>query len=157
MIKLTLGVLLWALTHFVPASAVEWRRTMVGKIGEKGWKGLFTLVMAFSIYLIISGWKATLPELLYVPPAWGRHAASLLVLIAFILFAASHGQSNIKRFVRHPQLTAVITWGVAHLLANGEIRSVVLFGGLAAWAIIEILMLNRRNGAWDKPAKAPLK
>lgn len=157
MVKLTLGVLLWGIMHMIPAGAADFRNSMVGKLGEKGWKGLFALVMVASIYLIISGWRATVPEFLYVPPPWGRHAASLLVLIGFILFAASHGQSNIRRLVRHPQLTGVIFWGVGHLLANGESRSIVLFGGLLLWAVFEIILLNQRDGAWQKPAKAPLK
>lgn len=157
MTKLILGVLLWSVMHLIPAAAADFRNSMVGKLGEKGWKALFALVMVLSIYLIISGWRATLPEFLYVPPTWGRHAASLLVLIGFILFAASHGQSNIKRFIRHPQLTGVISWGIGHLLANGESRSIVLFGGLLLWAVLEIVLLNRRDGAWQKPAPAPLK
>ena len=157
MIKLVLGVLLLSATHLVPAVAVDFRKRLIDRLGENPYKGVFTLVMVFAIYLIISGWKATIPEFLYVPPAWGRHLASLLVLIAFILFAASHGRNNIKRFLRHPQLTSVFVWGVAHLLANGESRSIVLFGGLALWAVIEIVLLDRRDGAWEKPAPAPFK
>ena len=157
MIKLVLGVLLWSGTHLFPALAVDGRKRLVGKLGENGYKGLFVVAMVLSLYLIISGWKATVPEFLYIPPAWGRHAASLLVLIAFILFSASHGQNNIKRLVRHPQLSGVALWGVAHLLANGESRSIVLFGGLALWAVVEIVLINRREGAWRKPEPAPRK
>lgn len=157
MTKLILGVLLWSVAHFIPAIAVDFRKNLIGKLGEKPYKGLFALVMVFSLYLIISGWKATLPEFLYIPPAWGRHATSLLVLIAFILFSASHGNNNIKRFIRHPQLTSVIVWGAGHLIANGESRSIVLFGGLALWAIIDIFLLNRRDGAWTRPEPAPFK
>ena len=151
MIKLVLGVLLWSITHFVPAVAVDFRKGLIAKMGEKPYKGLFTLLMAFSIYLIISGWKATLPELLYVQPAWGRHATSLFVLIAFILFGASHGSNNIRRFIRHPQLTAVAAWGIGHLLANGETRSVILFGGLMAWAVVEVIVINRSEPDWIRP------
>lgn len=157
MIKLTLGVLLWSATHLFPALAPEPRKSLLNKLGEKPYKGIFALIMVLSLYLIISGWRATIPESWYIPPLWGRHATALLVLIAFILFSASHGQSNIKRFVRHPQLTAVAFWGFGHLLANGEARSIVLFGGLLVWAIIEILLINRREGPWVKPEKAPLK
>lgn len=157
MIKLVVGVLLWSFTHFVPAAARPMREKLAGKLGENGYKGLFLLIMGLSIYLIISGWKATLPEFIYLPPAWGRHATALAVLIAFILFGASHGTNNIRRFIRHPQLTAVTLWGIGHLLANGESRSVVLFGGLALWAIIEMVLLNRRDGAWQKPEPAPVK
>jgi uncharacterized membrane protein len=157
MTKLVLGVLLWSATHFIPAVAVDFRKKMIDRFGEKSYKGFFVMLMALAIFLIISGWSDTPPEFLYAPLAWGKHAASLLVLIAFVLFSASHGQNNIKRFVRHPQLTSVVVWGIAHLLANGESRSIVLFGGLALWAAIDIVLLNRRDGAWDKPAPAPMK
>jgi uncharacterized membrane protein len=157
MIKLVLGVLLWSIMHFIPAIAVDFRRNLIAKVGEKPYKGIFALLMVLSLYLVISGWRATIPENLYLPPVWGRHATSLLVLIAFIFFSASHGANNIKRFVRHPQLTAVACWGIAHLLANGEARSIVLFGGLALWAIVEIFLLNRRDGAWVKPEPMPVK
>ena len=157
MIKLVLGVLLWSGTHFFPALAPDARKSLVGKLGENGYKGLFLVAMVLAIYLIISGWKATVPEFLYIPPTWGRHATSLLVLAAFILFSASHGQNNIKRLVRHPQLRSVALWGVAHLLANGESRSIVLFGGLALWAVVEIVLINRREGAWTRPEPAPIK
>ena len=157
MTKLVLGIFLWSVMHFIPAIAVDFRKDMIAKVGEKPWKGVFALLMFFSLYLVISGWKATIPESLYLPPTWGRHATALFVLVAFVLFSASHGANNIKRLIRHPQLTAVACWGIGHLLANGEARSIVLFGGLAVWAIIEIFLLNRRDGAWVKPDPVPRK
>jgi uncharacterized membrane protein len=157
MIKLMLGVLLWSVMHFIPAIAVDFRKNLVSRFGEKPYKGIFALFMVLSLYLVISGWRGTIPENVYLPPTWGRHLTSLLVLVSFILFIASHHATNLKRFVRHPQLTGVALWGIAHLLANGEGRSIVLFGGLALWAIIEIVLLNRRDGAWTKPDPVPRK
>jgi uncharacterized membrane protein len=151
MIKLLLGVFIWSFAHFIPAAAVGLRTKLVAKLGEKPYKGIFALLMALALYLIISGWKAAIPEILYLPPQWGRHATSLLVLVGFILFLAPYPGTNLKRFLRHPQLIGVVCWGVGHLLANGENRSIVLFGGLAAWAIIEMWLLNRRDGEWIKP------
>lgn len=155
MTKLSLGVLLWSLTHFIPTVFAEPRRKLIARIGENPYKGLFTLLMVLAIYLIISGWKASVPESLYVPPVWGRHVTALLMLAAFVLFFAPYPPNNIKRALRHPQLTGVTLWGVGHLLANGETRSVILFGGLTAWAMIEMLLINRRDGARDKPPPAP--
>jgi len=155
MTKLALGVLLWSFTHFIPTLFAGPRRKLVERFGENAYKGLFLLLMVLAIYLVISGWKATLPENVYLPPAWGRHVTLLLTLIGFILFFAPYSANNIKRFLRHPQLTGVVLWGLGHLLANGEGRSIVLFGGLAAWAIVEMVLINRRDGAWDKPAPAP--
>ncbi len=157
MLLLVVGVSLWSFMHFLPAADVAVRKSLIAKIGENPYKGIFALLMALSIYLIIAGWKSTIPELVYLPPAWGRHATSLLVLIAFVLFLAPYPPNNFKRILRHPQLTGLTCWGVGHLLSNGEMRSIVLFGGLAAWAVIEILLLNRRDGARVKPESAPLK
>jgi uncharacterized membrane protein len=157
MTKLTLGVLLWSFTHFVPTLASDFRQKLIARIGENPYKGIFTLLMVLAIYLIISGWKAAIPENVYLPPGWGRHAASLLVLAGFILFIAPYPPTNVKRILRHPQLTGVACWGAGHLLANGEARSIVLFGGLTAWAIIEMVLVNRRDGAWVKPEPAPRK
>lgn len=157
MTKLALGVLLWSFTHFIPAAFTGFRKTLVARLGENPYKGVFLLLMALALYLIISGWKATQPVSVYAPPAWGRYGTALLTLIGFILFFAPYSANNIKRFLRHPQLTGVVLWGAGHLLANGEGRSLVLFGGLAAWAIVEMVLINRRDGAWDKPAPAPRK
>ena len=155
MTRLLAGVLLWSFTHLVPALLPELRRRLVGRIGENPYKLVFTLLMALSIYLVISGWKATIPENLYLPPVWGRHLTALLMLPAFVLFFAPYPPNNIRRKLRHPQLTGVALWGVAHLIANGETRSVVLFAGLATWALLEMWLINRRDGAWTAPAAAP--
>ncbi len=157
MMKLTLGIVLWSIVHFIPAVAADFRKNLIAKVGENPYKGIFTLLMVLAIYLVISGWKAAVPESLYLPPAWGRHVTSLLVLIGLILFIAPYPPTNIKRVLRHPQLTGVMFWGVGHLLANGEGRSIVLFGGLTAWAFIEIILINRRDGAWSKPDPVPVK
>jgi uncharacterized membrane protein len=155
MIKLVLGVVLWSFTHLLPAVFSGLRERLVTRLGENGYKAAFTLLMALAIYLIISGWKATIPEFVYPPPVWGRHVTALLVLVGFVLFFAPYPPNNIKRALRHPQLTGVALWGVGHLFANGEGRSIVLFGGLATWAILEMILINRREGAWAKPAPAP--
>lgn len=155
MTKLVLGVFLWSVVHFIPAIAVNFRRTLVERIGEKPYKGLFAVMMIIALYLIISGWRSTIPVNLFQPPIWGRHATALLVLIGFILFLAPYHKTNLKRFLRNPQLTGVMIWGIGHLLANGESRSVVLFGGLAIWAFIESILLNRRDGTWVKPDPVP--
>ncbi len=161
MIMLIAGVALWSATHLFPSIAPGARRALVERLGEKPFKGVFALLIFASLALIVLGWKGAPPvsvdDYLYAPPAWGRHATALLVLIAFVLFGASHGRNNIRRLVRHPQLTAVALWGVGHLLANGETRSVVLFGGLLAWAVVSIVFINRREGPRVKPESAPLR
>jgi uncharacterized membrane protein len=155
MTKLALGVLLWSFAHFIPSLFAGPRRKLVERFGENAYKGIFLLLMVLAVYLLVSGWKAAVPEAVYLPPAWGRHLTLALMLPAFILFFAPYPPNNIKRLLRHPQLTGVALWGAGHLLANGEARSILLFGGFAAWAVLEMLLINRRDGAWAKPEPAP--
>jgi len=163
MTKLILGVLLWSIVHLIPGIATDLKNNVVSKYGEYPYKGVFTLVMVVSLYLIISGWASMTPvapdtlEMVYTPPDWGGHAAGVLVLIGFILFLAPYPPNNLKRLMRHPQLIGMMCWGVGHLLAIGTMRSIVLFGGLTIWAALEIVFLNRRDGAWVKPGKVSLR
>ncbi|SFF51041.1 NnrU protein [Fontimonas thermophila] len=148
---LVAGILLWSATHLFKALCADVRARLIARIGEWPYKGLFALLIVASLVLMVSGWKATLPTALWQPPAFLRHVTMLLVPIAVILFISARAPTDIKRFIRHPQLTGVKLWAVAHLLSNGEIRSVVLFGGLLAWAVLEVIAINRRDGAWVKP------
>jgi uncharacterized membrane protein len=157
MIMLTAGVLLWIAVHLFPAAAPAARHSLADKMGANPYRGVFTLLILASLLLIVFGWRSTIPETMYLPPEWGRHLAMLLVLIGFILFSASHGRNNIQRVIRHPQLSGVFVWGIAHLLANGESRSIVLFGGFTLWALVSIMLINRRDGARDKPPAVPFK
>ncbi len=104
------------------------------------------------IVLMVLGYRGnTAPDLWY-PPAFLTHVNNLLMLFAVYLYAASGMKTAITRVIRHPQLTAVKTWAVAHLLVNGDLASVVLFGGLLAWAVVEVILINR---AEPRPAPNP--
>jgi len=116
-----------------------------------GYQGLFALSILASIALMIFGWRSAVPSLLYAPPAWTIAVADLLMFVALLLFIASGVPTNIKRVLRHPQLTGVAVWAGAHLLANGDSRSLVLFGGLGVWALVAIAVIKRGEGAWQKP------
>jgi len=163
MTRLAIGVLLWSLVHFVPALATGFKNAMVKRYGEYPYKGAFTVLMVISLYLIISGWSSLTPvepevlNAIYTAPEWGGHAAALLVLIGFVLFFAPYPPNNIKRLIRHPQLIGFASWGLGHLVAVGTGRAIVLFGGLTIWAVVEIYLINKRDGAWVKPDKAPFK
>ena len=157
MTLLTLGVLLWAVTHLMLSVAPSVKQSIAAKTGDNGFKGIFSLTMLVALALIISGWRSIeQPDYLYTLPLWTRHLGMLLVLIGFLLFVASGQPSRIKQYLRHPQLTGVIFWAAAHLMMNGDSRSVVLFGGLGLWAILEIIFINRRDGDWVKPEIPPL-
>ncbi len=156
MLLLVLGVVLWSLVHLYPALLPESRQRLFDRLGEGPYKGVFALGIVAGITLMIIGWRSITPTGLYAPPLEASLLMSLLVMLAFILFAASAIPGNIRRFVRHPQMTGTILWGAGHLLSNGSGRAVVLFGGLTIWAVLEIILINRRDGAWDKPGQAPV-
>jgi uncharacterized membrane protein len=163
MTRLILGVLLWSIIHLVPGLVADLKTTLVSRFGEYPYKGLFTLLMLVSLYLIISGWSSMTPvepEILaplYTVPEWGGHAAAVLVLIGFVLFLAPYPPNNFKHLLRHPQLIGMVCWGVGHLLAVSTTRAIVLFGGLSVWAVLEILAINQRDGVWIQPDKVALK
>ena len=155
MFWLWLGVLIWSGVHVMPSLAPGMRTSLIGRIGNNGYKGAFALAILLAILLMVLGWRSAEADIVYEPPAVGHHLAMLLVLLAFILFGVAHGQSNVKRFIRHPQLTGMVLWAIGHLIANGDSRSVVLFGVLGIWALIEMILLNRRDSAPTPPAPRP--
>ena len=155
MIWLWLGVLAWSGVHAVPALAPTFRASLIERLGAKGYQIGFALLIVASVVLMILGWRSAVADIVYEPPGFGRHLAMLLMLAAFILFGLSHGKSNLKRIVPHPQLTAMVVWAIAHLLANGDSRSVVLFGVLGIWALVEMLLINRRDGNPVPPEPRP--
>lgn len=150
MAMLISGLLLFALVHFIPSMAVRLKSSWIDRMGENGYKGIFSLLLLASFALMIFGWRNTDPAFVYFPAA-GLHVLGLiLVVLGFWIMGASNRNSRIRRVIRHPQLTGVAMWGVAHLLLNGESRSIILFGGLTIWAILEMIAINRREGAWIK-------
>jgi uncharacterized membrane protein len=155
MIWLVLGVVVWSAVHLFPSAGAGARARLVERLGQ-AYQGVFALAILASVGLMVLGWRSTPPAFVYAPPAWGRVAANVLMFVALVLFAASGMTTNIKRVLRHPQLTGMATWSAAHLLANGDQRGLILFGGLGLWAIAAMLFINRRDGAWDKPEPEPM-
>ena len=150
MMWLVLGVVLWSVVHLYPSVAASHRNKLSASMGN-AYQGIFALLIVGSIVLMVFGWKNTIPTQIYTPPTWGRHLTMLLILIAIILFGAANVKTRIREWIRHPMLTGMLVWSIGHLLANGDSRSVVLFGGLGLWAIVSQLTINKRDGAWVKP------
>jgi len=146
-----IGMALFGAIHLIPSLAPGVKEAIQHKLGAKAYQGLFAISAIAAITLIVMGWRATTPFDLYEPPVWGRPIASLLILAAFTLFLFSRFKTNLKRVLRHPQLTGVVVWSIGHLLVNGDNYSFVLFVGFALWAIGQMALINRREGAWQKP------
>ena len=151
MYTLITGLLLWSGVHIIPAVAGKLRNAIIIKIGTGPYKGLFALLIITSIVCMVIGWRSVESNDIYIPAAWGRYITFVLVLIAFILFVAARRNTNIKRILRHPQLTGLILWSIGHLLSNGDNRSIILFSFLGCWAVLEMILINRRDGEWVKP------
>ena len=156
MTLLICGLLVFTVSHLLLGLAPGIKTSIVNSMGEKTWRGIFSFLALGSILMIVLGWRSTPVEYAYVPPNGLRHVTMLLMLIAFILFGAAKGVTDIQRIIRHPIMTAVIVWGVAHLLSNGETRSLLLFGSFLVWIILQMIFANKRDGEWIKPEPAPM-
>lgn len=152
MLMLALGLLLFAAVHLVPSLAPGARERWRDRLGTNGYQGVFSLLLLAALALIIVGWRGATPAYLYAPVAGLRGPALALLAFAFLLFTLGKRPSRLRRLIRHPQLTGVSLWGVAHLLLNGDSRALLLFGGMTVWALVEIIAINRRDGVWIKGA-----
>ncbi len=144
---LVLGVGLWSVAHLFKRLAPEHRVAM----GDSA-KGLVAAALMLSIVLMIVGYRWADPVWLWYPPPFLRHINNLLVLLGFYLFAASGLQTAITRRIRHPQLSGFKAWAVAHLLVVGHLPGIILFGGLLAWAVVAVILINRAERDWTPPA-----
>jgi len=150
MIWLICGVLLWALAHLFKRLAPGVRAAM----GPAG-KGLVALASLVAIVLMVIGYRHAEGAVF-----WGRTPMTsginnLLMLIALYMFASAGMKTMLARRMRHPMLGAVKIWALAHLLVNGDVPSFVLFGGLLAWAVVQMIVINRAEPDWTPPPPAP--
>ena len=143
---LVIGLVLFLGIHSVSIVAPAWRDGVVAQRGEGPWKGVYSLVSLLGLVLLVYGYGQArqAPVQLYVPPAALRHVAWLLMLPVFVLLIASNLPGRIKAAAKHPMLLAVKLWATAHLLANGSLADVLLFGGFLAWAVIDRISMKRR-------------
>jgi uncharacterized membrane protein len=153
MTLMILGLALWWATHLYPIYLPGRRAAAHRRLGEKLYKSAFAMFSVFAVTFMVIGYqKAGFVEV-WTPPGWTVHLNNLLMLLAVFLMGAKDAKSSAKHYIRHPMLTAVKVWAVAHLLVNGDQASVILFGGLLAWAVVAMIGSNRRDGEWQRPAK----
>jgi uncharacterized membrane protein len=147
---LVLGLFLFLGTHSVRIFAESWRGGRIAKMGLNPWKGVYSVISIIGFVLIVWGYGVArgAPIALYAPPVWTKHVAALLTIPAFILLAAAYVPgTRIKRAVGHPMVAGVKSWAFAHLLANGTLADVVLFGAFLVWAIADYIVARRRDRA----------
>jgi len=141
---LIFGVVIFFSVHLAP-SFVNFRQSLVNRLGENLFRGIYVASSVVGMLSIIVGKAIAVPVWVWSPPMWGRQAAVLLMLPALILFTALLLPTNIKRLSRHPMLWGISIWSVAHLLANGDLGSIILFGGFGGYSLYSMWSLNRRG------------
>lgn len=147
---LALGVALWAGAHFFKRLAPDARAAM----GDKG-KGLVAVAIVLSIVLMVIGYRGAEFVPVWSPPSFLTHVNNTLMVFAFWLFGAGKAGVWPAQKIRHPQLTAVKTFAFAHLLVNGDLASILLFGGLLGWAVASVVLINKAEPDWTPPEAAP--
>lgn len=144
---LILGLVLFIGAHVFVTMRTQ-RKALIRTIGPGAYKGLFALVAIAGIVLIgwgYSTYRATEWIPIWDPPSWTRHVTVLLMWPASIAFVATYIPGDIKRVLKHPTLVAVKLWAVAHLISNGDLGSIILFGSLLAWAVYDRITLKHRT------------
>ena len=147
---LVLGLVLFLGVHSVRIVADGWRTQMRARLGEGAWKGLYSVASVVGLVLVVWGYGLARqqPVVLWNPPVGMRHAASLLTLIAFVLLAAAYVPRNVfKAKLHHPMVLSVKVWALAHLLSNGNLADVVLFGAFLLWAVLDFRAARQRDRA----------
>ena len=154
MTLLILGLALWSGAHLFKRLMPGARAALQDRMGD-GSRGLIAILLLLSVVLMVLGYRDYTGAFF-----WGRSVATtginnLLMIFAVYLFAASGLRTRITGVIRHPQLTAVKVWAAGHLLVNGDMASFILFGGLLAWAVVEVIVINRQTEPPAPPESYP--
>lgn len=159
MTTMILGLVIFLGVHSVRIVADGWRSAQIARRGEGAYKGVYSLLSALGLVLIVWGYGQTraAPIDLWLPQAWTRHAASLLTLLSFVLIAAAYVPRNrLRAAIGHPMVAGVVLWALAHLLANGALADVVLFGAFLLWAVLDFGSARGRDRASGAPVRTGL-
>jgi len=147
---LILGLIIFLGLHSIRIFAEDWRNTLRAKMGALPWRGLYSVVSITGLLLIIWGYSLArqAPVVIWIPPLFTRHLAALLAVIAFIFIAAAYVPRNgIKAKLHHPMTLGIKTWALAHLIANGTLHDIILFGSFLLWSILLFRASRRRDAA----------
>lgn len=150
MTLLYIGAVIFVGAHLLAMFLPGARDRLRARMGENPYKGVFSLISAAGLILMIYGFYTTRGTLgpddyIYTPAAWTRHAAMGLVLLAFISLGASHGKGHLKLWLKHPMSIGIGLWAFAHLLANGERPAIIFFGAFLVLAVLDILLSTMRG------------
>ncbi|MEM6972131.1 MAG: NnrU family protein [Pseudomonadota bacterium] len=148
---LVLGLVLWFATHLLKPAFPGRRAALAQRLGEGPVKGLLSLTTLAAVAMIVIGYQQVPYVTVWYPPPWTTHLNNLLMVTALGVYVAGGIPGHVRAWIRHPQLTGVKIWAVAHLLVNGHLAAVILFTAMLAWAVITVITVNRRDGKGPKP------
>jgi len=155
-VLLLLGVFLWIDVHWFKRLVPAARASMDARFGEGRARGIITALIVLSIFLMVQGYRGVDVMPVYTPFEWAGHANNLLMVVAVICIGMGKSKGRMQTWLRHPMLTGVAVWAVAHLLVNGDVASLILFGGLGFWALGSMVLINKAEGAWVRPEPGPV-
>jgi len=150
MLIMIIGLVLFLGAHSVRIYAEDWRNEFIDQRGENTWLGLIAIVSLIGFILIIMGYgQARLDSvMIWSPPVWTKHVAALITLPAFIFLVSAYiPGTKIKAIIHHPMIIGVKLWAFAHLLANGMLTDMILFGSFLIWAILDFSASRKRDKA----------
>jgi len=148
MALLIAGLIIFLGVHSLRIFAEPWREAQIARLGAGVYKGIFSVASVVGLVLIVIGYgqARTAPIVLWDPPLWARHVSALLILFAFVLVAAAYVPRNhLRRVLGHPMILGVKVWAVGHLLANGTLADLLLFGGFLVWAVLDFRAARGRD------------
>ena len=159
MIYLILGLVIFLGVHSVEIFSPTFRSRAVARMGEHPYKGIYSVLSIVGFALLVWGYGVARqdPVMVYAPPVWTRHLAALLMLPVFPLLFAAYLPGRIKAAVKHPMLASIKLWAFAHLLANGMLADLLLFGGFLIWAVADRISVKRRAVVRPVPSPPPMK
>ena len=157
MTLLIVGIAIWVLVHLFKRLSPSGRAALDTALGQGPAKGVIALLLVVSVVLMVIGYRAEPYDPVYSPWPGMGHLNNLLMLLAVMLMGAGSSKGKLRAWLRHPMLTGVIVWSVAHLLVNGDLASVVLFGSMASWAVVEMLVINGSSGPYHRLEPGPIK
>jgi uncharacterized membrane protein len=148
MLTMIVGLVLFLGTHSIRLVAEDWRHRQISQHGENLWMAIYTIISIAGLVLIVNGYGETrlAPHVIWLPPHWLKQTMAILLLPTFVLLAAAYiPGSKIKAVTGHPMVASVKLWAFAHLLANGNLADMLLFGSFTLWAIVDYRNLRRRD------------
>lgn len=153
MVWLVIGVLLWAYSHLMKRVTPGLR----AGLGDTPGKLVVTALSFLSIWAMVHGYRSAETVPVWQPPEGLRYVNNLLMAVAVVLVNLGFSRGVMRTWMRHPMLTSVMVWSVAHLLVNGDLASIVLFGGILIWAVFDVVAINRMQPDWQRPEKGPVR